>query len=78
MMNDEWRMVGNSAFSECSSLANVTLAEGIQSIGRSAFYNCDSLTGITLPETLTGIGDHAFEYCDNLRKSSLFPDISVV
>jgi len=40
--------IGNSAFSSCSSLTNVTISNIVTSIGSGAFSNCTSLTAINV------------------------------
>ena len=39
--------IGSYAFSECSSLTSVTIADGVTSIGVSAFNGCTSLSSVT-------------------------------
>lgn len=60
--------IGDSAFSECTSLTSITLSEGLQSIGAKAFSVCTSLTSITLPEGLKTIGRMAFNECESLKE----------
>lgn len=60
---DSIEIIGNSVFSGCTSLTNVTFGSGITSIGSSAFLNCTSLTTITLPTNLTSISNDAFRNC---------------
>ena len=55
--------IGNSAFSNCTSLTGITLPDGLTTIGNDAFSNCTSLTGITIPNTVTSIGNDAFNAC---------------
>lgn len=54
------------AFSNCDSLASVTIGNGVTSIGYRAFYGCQSLTSITIPDSVTSIGSYAFRNCDSL------------
>ena len=63
--------IGVSAFSDCSSLASVTLPEGLTSIRESAFEDCSSLASVTLPEGLTGIRGYAFSGCDGLASITI-------
>lgn len=52
------RDIGPRAFTGCSSLARVTLREGVETIGDEAFLNC-ALTGLELPASLKSIGVRA-------------------
>ena len=65
--------IGSNAFSDCASLTNVTISDGINGIGNSAFSNCTSLTSITIPDSVTTIGAFAFSSCTNLS-DILIPD----
>ncbi len=40
--------IGNSAFSNCSTLTSVTIPESVTSIGASAFDGCSGLTSVTV------------------------------
>ena len=60
--------IGDSAFSSCGSLTEITLPEGLKSIGYEAFSYCDGLKEITLPEGLTSIGHSAFSFCEGLTE----------
>ena len=59
--------IGDSAFSECSSLESITIPEGVTSIGGYAFEYCASLESITIPASVTSIGSGAFSDCDSLK-----------
>ena len=53
--------IGNNAFSGCTSLTSITLAEGLTTIGGYAFYNCGTtIESVTIPESVTSIGENAF------------------
>ena len=41
--------IGESAFSDCTSLTSITIPDSVTSIGNSAFGQCTSLESITLP-----------------------------
>ena len=59
--------IGSKAFSNCSSLSDVTVPEGVTLVGESAFESCNGLLVISLPSTLTYLGDNAFGSCWNLH-----------
>ena len=47
---DSVTKIGDSAFSWCISLKNVTIPDRVTSIGDCAFSNCESLTSVTVTE----------------------------
>jgi hypothetical protein len=58
--------IGNNAFSECTSLTNVTIPESVTSIGSEAFSGCTTLTSIYFEGDApscadTWINDHSAE-----------------
>ena len=59
-------MIGDEAFSLCTSLTSVTIPDSVTTIGNNAFYNCSSLTSVTIPDSVTTIGNGAFQNCDSL------------
>ena len=65
------RSIGNSAFSECTSLETLNLPAGLTSIGNSAFSRCKSLAALNLPDGLKSIGNYAFESCASLKTLTL-------
>lgn len=56
------------AFSECKSLSEIKLNEGLVEIGQYAFQQC-AITEITIPSGVTTIGWRAFENCYYLSKA---------
>ena len=63
--------IGGGAFSNCTSLKEITIPNSVTSIGRSAFYNCTSLKEITIPDSVTSIGSFAFSGCKSLTKITI-------
>lgn len=60
--------IGDSAFSGCSGMTELTLPNSVTSIGDCAFYGCTGLTELILPNSVRSIGDIAFTYCSGLEK----------
>ena len=56
------------AFSECTSLKEIHIPDGVTKIGDSAFDSCKSLSEISIPDSVTRIGKRAFCDCRSLRK----------
>ena len=63
---DSVASIGDSAFSNCSSLTSITTPDNVTSIGYQAFSGCSSLTSITIPDSVTSIGYQAFSGCSSL------------
>ena len=59
------------AFYGCSSLKQIKLPDGLQSIGYGVFDGCSSLGEIKLPDGLQSIGYRAFGGCSNLKEIEL-------
>lgn len=47
--------IGESAFSDCSSLTSITIPNSVTSIGELAFWHCIYLKEITIPSSVTTI-----------------------
>lgn len=65
------KFIGSRAFSECTSLENIALPNGVEHIGAHAFDFCTSLETIIIPEGVKIIEDYAFANCRNLKSVSL-------
>ena len=65
--------IGNNAFSNCTSLTNLTIPASVTSVGSSACSQCTGLLSVALPNSVTTIGDNAFMGCSNLT-SIVLPD----
>ena len=72
------RSIGDSAFSECKSLAALNLPAGLTSIGNSAFSWCNSLETLNLPDGVKSIGDYAFFGCESLETLNLPAGLSSI
>lgn len=63
--------IGDEAFSDCSSLTNITIPDSVATIGHSAFKGCSNLTEIIIPDSVTNIEKDAFYGCKNLSNVAL-------
>ncbi|MBR2341537.1 MAG: leucine-rich repeat protein [Clostridia bacterium] len=70
--------IGESAFSNCSSLKSVTIPDSVISIGKSAFWGCKNFLKIVIPESVTLIGRSAFSRCSGLMNVVIPNSISVI
>ena len=68
---DSVTTIGDSAFSGCSGLTDVTIPDSVTSIGSGAFSNCRSLTSITIPEGVMSIRSCTFQYCVSLENVTI-------
>ena len=59
--------IGNSVFSNNTSLKTVTLPAQLESIGAKAFQNCSNLKKVTSLSNRLSIGDYAFDKCNNIQ-----------
>ena len=61
------------AFSNCYSLASISIPDSVTSIGKYTFYSCYSLSNISIPDGVTSIVDNTFYNCSSLSSISI-PD----
>ena len=58
--------IGASAFSNCLSFENITIASSVTNVGVYAFCDCTNLTNITIPGSLIHMPAMMFANCTNL------------
>lgn len=62
------RYIGQGAFSECASLATLSLSDNLTEIKDYTFYNCTSLFRVSMPANLVSVGRSAFYNCSTLSE----------
>ena len=67
-------IIGEHAFSGCSSLTSVNIPSSVKWIGSYAFYGCSSLTNINIPSSVTEIDRGAFSGCSGLRSIYVYAE----
>lgn len=65
--------IPSAIFYQCSSLADVTLADQIKAIGSEAFYGTN-ISSIKVPAQVSQVGNGAFQECANLKKVYFLSD----
>ncbi len=60
-------IIGESAFSDCSSLTTIVIPDTVGTIRRGAFISCTSLTTLEIPASVTEIMEEAFTGCTALK-----------
>ena len=65
---DTVESIGDSAFFDCRSLAEITIPYSVKTIEAGAFSLCESLSKIHIPYGVASIGEQAFGYCSNLAE----------
>ena len=61
------RIIGISAFLNCTGLTNIKLSKNITEIKECAFRGCSGLTSISIPKSIWRIGRKAFYDCTSLK-----------
>ncbi|MDY6072881.1 MAG: leucine-rich repeat domain-containing protein [Eubacteriales bacterium] len=70
-ISKEIKVIGDSAFSECENLKEITIPDSVVYIGIYAFLKCENLKEISIPEGLRLIGKSTFYGCKNLTKINI-------
>lgn len=70
--------IGEGAFSGCTSIDNIVIPEGIETIENITFFNCQSLENVTVPDSVTEISDGAFEGCASITSVDLSDNVTEI
>lgn len=72
--------IGEYAFSNCSSLKEVTFGSSspLTQISRNTFSGCTSLSAIALPSSIKTIGQGAFENCSSMQSVKLPASLTTI
>ena len=60
--------IGTAAFTYCTGLTSVTIANSVTSIGNYVFQNCYNLISAAIGSGTTSIGSNAFTGCNKLER----------
>ena len=58
--------IDDYTFSDCTTLASVTIPDGVTNIIDGAFNRCTTLASVTISDSVTYIGPHVFSECTSL------------
>ena len=78
ILGDGVTIIGNSAFSGCSSLTSVTISNSVTTIRGYAFSGCISLTSVTIPNSVTTIEQSAFGGCTSLTSVTIPNSVTTI
>ena len=70
--------IGNSVFSDCSSLQSVTIPNSVTNIGDNAFSWCEKLQSVIIPESVTRFGNSVFWACTSLRSVTIPNSVTTI
>lgn len=65
------KIIGDYAFSDCYSLINLAIPQGVETVGTYAFYDCDGLTNLTIPGGIATIKKSAFSSLNSLKELTI-------
>lgn len=71
-------IMGEYTFSDCESLTDITLGDGLTTVYQHAFHNLPLLKEIVFPDSITEIRDMTFFDCPNLKDVWLSDNLSDV
>ena len=70
-IDDNCKVIGGYAFSNCTTLTSVTIGNSVTTIGDGAFEGCALLSSITIPDSVMTIGSNAFKGCKYTTSENL-------
>lgn len=65
------KVIGGSAFYDCTDLVTVEIGSKVEEIGTYAFWNCNSLKNINWSNNIRSYGNGAFHGCSSLEHAEL-------
>lgn len=74
-MPNNVKSIGNYAFTQCTTLTQVSIPNSVTKIGKWAFCQCNSLTQINIPSSVTSIGEWAFSFCNSLTQMTVLATV---
>lgn len=78
LLPDSLRIIGEYAFSQCTSLQKLELPAKVWMLGEGSFYGCKQLSEINLPNGLFRIEKFLFYECTSLQSIQIPPTVEVI
>ena len=70
--------LGESSFSGCRGLSDLTIPAGLKEIPASCFYECTGLSSLKIPETIEKVHESAFSGCTGIKELTMPVDLDYV
>ena len=70
--------LGESSFSGCRGLSDLTIPAGLKEIPASCFYGCTGLSSLKIPETIEKVCGYAFGDCTGIKELTMPVDLDYV
>ena len=70
--------LGESSFSGCRGLSDLTIPAGLKEIPASCFYECTGLSSLKIPETIEKVCGGAFGDCTGIKELTMPVDLDYV
>ena len=70
--------LGESSFSGCSGLSDLTIPAGLKEIPAYCFYGCTGLSSLKIPETIEKVCKNAFSDCTGIKELTMPVDLDYV
>ena len=71
-------IIGERAFTRCSSLESLTIPGNVASVGKFAFYGCNKMSDLVTKDGLESIGYRAFYGCAGLRSVTVASTVASI
>ena len=78
VINNSCKIIGGSAFSNCSSLTTISIPNSVTNINTGAFSACSRLNSVSLSNNLSNIGDNAFGRCGALNSITIPNSVTII
>lgn len=73
-INPGTKIIGSSAFCDCTRIRTLTIPDGVVEIGHSAFANCNKLASINIPKNVLSLNGQIFSSCNSITSMTVDPE----